>query len=111
MARRTGSGNPPCAPDSPIARADIVDYAALAARLKQGDLLAALDVFEQEPLPADSPLRGLPNTFLTPHRAGGLIASVQRTIDWLIADLDHVLAGKPRQYPVVEAMIPALDAK
>lgn len=92
-----------------VARADIVDYAALADRLQQGDLLAALDVFEKEPLAADSPLRTLPNTFLTPHRAGGLISSVQRNIDWLIADLDNVLAGKPQQHPIVEAMIPALD--
>lgn len=92
-----------------VARADIVDYAALAARLQKGDLLAALDVFEQEPLAADSPLRDLPNTFLTPHRAGGLIASVQRNIDWLITDLKNVLAGQPRQFAVTETMIPGLD--
>lgn len=92
-----------------VARADLVDYDALAERLRNGDLIAALDVFEEEPLPADSPLRSLPNTLLTPHRAGGLIASVQRNIDWLITDLDHVLANEPREVPVTEAMIPALD--
>ena len=92
-----------------VARADILDYAALAARLEKGDLLAALDVFEREPLAADFPLRRLPNTYLSPHRAGGLIASVQRNIDWLIADLDLVLAGKPRQFAVTAAMIPGLD--
>ena len=93
-----------------MARADIVDYTALADRLNQGDFLAALDVFETEPLAADSPLRSLPNAYLTLHRAGGLIPSVQRSLDWLISDLDKLLAGEPRQYAVTESMIPGLDA-
>ncbi|MGF1453672.1 MAG: NAD(P)-dependent oxidoreductase [Opitutales bacterium] len=92
-----------------VARANLVDYAALSQRLEQGDLIAALDVFEQEPLPADATLRKLPNTYLTPHRAGGLIRSVQRNLDWLIEDLDRHLNGQPRQHTLTEAMIPSLD--
>ncbi|MDX2111644.1 MAG: NAD(P)-dependent oxidoreductase [Verrucomicrobiota bacterium] len=92
-----------------VARAALVDYAALAERLQQGDLIAALDVFDVEPLPADSVLRTLPNTYLTPHRAGGLISSVQRNLDWLIEDYEALLANKSRKYAVTEAMIPALD--
>lgn len=50
------------------ARGAIVDEAALAEALAAGRIgHAALDVFVTEPLPADSPLRGLPNTTLTPH--------------------------------------------
>jgi len=48
-------------------RGPLVDEAALVATLRTGKLIAALDVYAQEPLPADHPLRSLPNTVLTPH--------------------------------------------
>jgi D-3-phosphoglycerate dehydrogenase len=49
-------------------RGAVVDEAALIQALRQGCIAgAALDVFEAEPLPADSPLREMPNVILTPH--------------------------------------------
>ena len=61
------------------ARGGIVDEAALADALKRGHLRgAAVDVFEQEPLPAGSPLADAPNLFLTPHIAGVTADSNER---------------------------------
>jgi phosphoglycerate dehydrogenase-like enzyme len=49
-------------------RGPIVDEGALVAALRQGTIAGAgLDVFDEEPLPLDHPLRHLPNTVLTPH--------------------------------------------
>lgn len=52
------------------ARGAVIDEEALIAELKTGRIYAALDVFEKEPLPEDSPLRGIDNCLLFPHMAG-----------------------------------------
>jgi phosphoglycerate dehydrogenase-like enzyme len=51
-------------------RGAVLDQAALTRIAQEGNLTLGLDVFVEEPLPLDSPLRGLPNVFLTPHMAG-----------------------------------------
>lgn len=48
-------------------RGPLIDEAALLTALHGGRITAALDVFGQEPLPADHPLRSAPNTVLSPH--------------------------------------------
>lgn len=48
-------------------RGPLVDEDALVAAVKSGRITAALDVYAQEPLPEDHPLRTAPNTILTPH--------------------------------------------
>ncbi len=58
-------------------RGSVIDQAALIAALESGHIAAAgLDVFEEEPLPLDSPLRQLPNVVLTPHLAATSIESL-----------------------------------
>jgi (S)-sulfolactate dehydrogenase len=68
------------------ARGGIIDEAALAAMLREGTLGgAALDVFDNEPLAAGSPLVGAPRLLLTPHIAGVTLESNER-VSALIAD-------------------------
>jgi phosphoglycerate dehydrogenase-like enzyme len=73
-------------------RGPLVDEAALVERLKTGKLIAGLDVFAQEPLPDDHPLRRLPNAVLTPHLgycASEVYAQFYReSIDNVLAFLD-----------------------
>jgi len=68
------------------ARGGLVDEAAVAAMLRAGRLgSAALDVFEQEPLPAGTALAGAPRLLCTPHVAGITLESNER-VSALIAD-------------------------
>jgi D-3-phosphoglycerate dehydrogenase len=61
------------------ARGTLVDEEALAAGLRSGQVAAAgLDVFREEPLKADMPLRGLPNVVMTPHSAAATAEGVRR---------------------------------
>lgn len=53
-----------------VGRGAVVDEAALAKIAEEGRLLVALDVYEKEPLPAESPLRKLPDATLLPHLGG-----------------------------------------
>ena len=64
------------------ARGPIVDEPALAAALKAGTIGgAALDVFEVEPLPADSPFKQMDNIMLAPHNANSSPAAWER-VHW-----------------------------
>ena len=91
------------------ARGGLIDEAALVVALKSGQVAAAaLDVFETEPLPADSPLRGLPNLILTPH-LGASTAEAQEGVGIEVAEQIRaaLLQGEIRN----AVNMPSIDAK
>ncbi|WCT74357.1 NAD(P)-dependent oxidoreductase [Sphingomonas naphthae] len=76
-------------------RGGLVDEAALAEILAaRTQMRAALDVFEVEPLPADSPLRDLPNAILTQHMLSHTRDSIEAMPKLLLANVQAVLAGE-----------------
>ena len=78
------------------ARGPIVDEAALIDALRSGHLAGAgLDVFEVEPLPAESPLRGMDNVVLAPHRGGATLEAEVRLIEVVGDNLRRALEGLP----------------
>jgi D-3-phosphoglycerate dehydrogenase / 2-oxoglutarate reductase len=91
------------------ARGGLIDEAALTLALQNGQVAsAALDVFETEPLPGDSPLRTAPNLVLTPH-LGASTAEAQESVAIEIAQSIRavLLEGTIRN----AVNMPNLDAK
>ncbi|HEY0605344.1 MAG TPA: D-2-hydroxyacid dehydrogenase [Herpetosiphonaceae bacterium] len=79
-----------------IARGAIVDEPALVVALQNGTIAgAALDTFEQEPLPAESPLWTLPNVLISPHNSGSSPRSTDRVVDLFIENLKRFVADEP----------------
>ncbi len=80
-----------------VGRGRVVDEGALAEALRDGHLSgAALDVFEEEPLPEESPFWGLPNVIVSPHSTDnvpGLTNELQA--DLFCENLRRYLAGGP----------------
>ncbi len=85
-----------------VGRSSLIDMDALLARLQKGDISAALDVFDHEPLESGSPLRALPNAYLTPHRAGGILDSVEDILGMLGGDLKRHLKGEELKFQLTE---------
>lgn len=79
-----------------VGRESVVDYAALADLLRSGHLSGAiLDVFNQEPLPASSPLWSVPNLIVTPHvSADDNESYAELTIDLFLRNLRRYLDGE-----------------
>lgn len=79
-----------------IARGAVVKEAALTQALQSGHLRgAALDVFEVEPLPPDSPLWDMPNVIICPHSASTAVTENHKITRLFIDNLHRFLAGEP----------------
>lgn len=75
------------------ARAGLIDTPALLEELKTGRFRAVLDVYDQEPLPMDSPYRSLSNVMLLPHVAGPTFDMRQTVVLSLAQDIQTILEG------------------
>jgi glyoxylate/hydroxypyruvate reductase len=79
-----------------VARGQVVEEPALLDALRGGRLRgAALDVFEEEPLPADSPFWDLPNVLVSPHSASTVAVENERIVELFCENLRRYLAGEP----------------
>lgn len=87
------------------ARAWLVDQDALLEILAAGRIEAVLDVFDDEPLPADSPFRDLPNAVLTPHIAGFTLETRARQMGRMVDEIARHFAGEPLRHEISRAQV------
>jgi phosphoglycerate dehydrogenase-like enzyme len=79
-----------------MARGPLIDEAALINSLETGLIAGAgLDVFNQEPLPPDSPLWDTLNVIITPHMTPAVPNRTQRSIDMIVENIRRYRAGEP----------------
>ncbi len=79
-----------------VARGPVVVTSALVDALAGGRLAgAALDCFDEEPLPASSPLWTMPNVIVTPHSAGETRLYEERIVDYLVENVTRLEGGLP----------------
>lgn len=80
-----------------LSRAEVVDMEALISACSSGHIVAATDVFPEEPLPLNHPLRSTPNLILSAHRAGALQSALYEIGERVLADIKLICKGLPPQ--------------
>ena len=70
-----------------LSRAEVVDFDAMMEAVRSGHIRAASDVFPQEPLPVDHPVRGLKGFIRSAHRAGAMETAFQQMGDMVLEDM------------------------
>ena len=78
-----------------ISRSHVVDFEALTEMVTAGRFRAAIDVFPQEPLPLDPPIRQAPNVILSAHLAGSVPKELRAIGRMVVNDIEAMLAGLP----------------
>ncbi len=81
-----------------VGRGPVIDEAAMVQALAQGKIKGAgLDVFEHEPLPAESPLYKMENVLVSPHCADNTPDWLDNAMKFFIAQFEHFQKGEPLQ--------------
>lgn len=89
-----------------VARGPLLDLDAATKALESGHLGAlALDVLDEEPPPAEHPVRTLPGALVTPHVAYYSVSSVEEAKRRSVEEIRRALAGKPPLHPVGAATV------
>ena len=78
-----------------LSRAGVVDFDALMEAVRRGHIVAASDVFPDEPVPADHPVRRLPGFLRSAHRAGALDVAFKAMGDMVLEDMALLDRGLP----------------
>lgn len=79
-----------------MARGEVVDERALIEALEAKTIAGAyLDVFEQEPLPAESPIWDLPNVVMSPHNASSSQGNERRATQFFVDNIGHLARSEP----------------
>jgi phosphoglycerate dehydrogenase-like enzyme len=81
-----------------VSRGPIFDPDATIERLRRGDVAAAFDVWDPEPIPADGPIRQLPNVVLTPHISSQTRDGRGRFFKLMVDELDRFFHGHETLY-------------
>jgi phosphoglycerate dehydrogenase-like enzyme len=80
-----------------LSRAGVVDFDALMEAVRSGRIQAASDVFPEEPLPPDHPVRRLSGFLLSAHRAGAMDRAFKRMGEMVLEDMALMDRGLPPQ--------------
>ena len=88
-----------------VSRGPIVDPDALIARARRGDVRVCLDVFDPEPIPADSEIRRLPNVFITPHIASFSQLCRPRFFSFMVDELERFFAGHETMFDITPRVL------
>lgn len=78
-----------------LSRAAVVDFKAVADLAGRGHIRFATDVFPEEPVAADDPIRQVPNVLFSPHRAGALKSALQEIGKHVVEDIGLIALGLP----------------
>ena len=80
-----------------ISRAHLVDFDALTREVSSGRIKAAIDVFPDEPLAGDHPVRGADGAILSPHRAAAVKGGRHLIGRMILDDLAALFDGRPER--------------